>query len=423
MNIAEADTAAKIQMAVDELAKAGGGRLVLPEMEITIDRGIALRSNIELVGQGEGTVLRKGPARIYPLSGYHNYGMCDVPLLSTEGLEAGMTVSIADNRTRGGFAETFAIITWIEDNWVGIDRGLECDYAAAENPSLVTVYPLIFGHGIRNAALRNITLEGNRGENAKAMGSCRGGAVYFCHSRDIELSGIHQRNYNGDGLSLQMSRNVRVLNCSFDENTGNGLHPGSGGTNMLFENCTATGNTGCGFFFCVRANHITVKNCVLADNGLGVSIGTRDCHNILESCSITGNQGAGIRIRPSPYPTEVHSCLVRDCDVIGNALSEGQGQIEILNDAHDLIFEHNRVASDPRKLRAGFFIEAGAKSVSLQDNHFTACSPEVATEQSVVTHGILRIECGYQSASEKAFRHLGEEVSNENTKLVENQCQ
>jgi len=52
----------------------GGGRMVLPEMDLMLDRGIELRSNVELAGQGDGTVMRKGPGRVFPLSGYHNYG-------------------------------------------------------------------------------------------------------------------------------------------------------------------------------------------------------------------------------------------------------------------------------------------------------------------------------------------------------------
>ena len=62
----EASSAARIQVAIDELAGTGG-RLVLPEMALTLDRGLCLRSGVELTGQGAGTVLRKGEGRVYPL--------------------------------------------------------------------------------------------------------------------------------------------------------------------------------------------------------------------------------------------------------------------------------------------------------------------------------------------------------------------
>ncbi len=45
----EASSAARIQVAIDELAGTGG-RLVLPEMTLTLDRGLCLRSGVELTG-------------------------------------------------------------------------------------------------------------------------------------------------------------------------------------------------------------------------------------------------------------------------------------------------------------------------------------------------------------------------------------
>ena len=65
----KACSAADIQQAIDDLGEKGG-RVVLPEMELILDRGLELRSNVELVGQGQGTLLRKAPGRIYRLSGY-----------------------------------------------------------------------------------------------------------------------------------------------------------------------------------------------------------------------------------------------------------------------------------------------------------------------------------------------------------------
>ena len=49
-----------------------GGEVVLPAMELVLDRGLILRSGVELCWQGEQTVLVKGLGKIYPLSGYHN---------------------------------------------------------------------------------------------------------------------------------------------------------------------------------------------------------------------------------------------------------------------------------------------------------------------------------------------------------------
>lgn len=400
----EAGSAASIQRVLDELAPTGG-RLVLPAMDLTLDRGLRLYSGVELVGQGAQTCLRKGPGRVYPLSGYHNYGMSDVPLLSTAGLEVGMTVSIHDNRTHGGFYETFATITWIEDNWVGLDHGIEADYSGDQQPCLTTVYPLIFGNHVRGAALREMHLEGNRAENAKGMGGCRGAAVYFGNSRELEITGVSERDYFGEGLGFQMCRDVVVRHCRFDENTGNGLHPGAGSTNALLEDCIGEGNGRSGFFFCVRANHITLRRGRFRGNQLGISIGTRDCYNLIEDCAVEGNRGAGILVRQGPSPVEVHSCLIRRCRIEGNALQEGQAQVEVWGEAHDLVFADNQIGGG----KAGVWVADNARAVYLENNHFRLCHPEVVAGPQGLSYRMPQFEHGYGTAGEAAFKHLHRE--------------
>jgi hypothetical protein len=399
----EAGSAARIQQAIDAFGRSGG-RLVLPAMDLTVDRGLNLRSGVELVGQGERTILRKGPGQVYPLSGYHNYGMCDVPLVSAAGLEAGMTVSVHDQRTHGGFYETFATIVWIDGDWVGLDHGIEADYQAAEKPCLTTVYPLIFGNGIRKAAVRDLCLEGNRAGNEKSMGGCRGGAIYFANCRGLEITGIRQRDYFGEGLSFQMCRDVRIADCRFEGNSGNGLHPGAGSTNALFERCAGVGNDRSGFFFCVRANHITVRDCQFWGNGLGVSIGTRDCHNRIENCLIEDNDGPGVLAREAPRPTEVHSCLIADCRLSGNARTAGQGQVEIASEAHDLIVTGCRISGTGGK--PGLFIAPSARAIWLAANQFEGIPRQVEADPASLAADRPEIESGFGRWPASVYRHL-----------------
>ncbi|MBN1584325.1 MAG: right-handed parallel beta-helix repeat-containing protein [Anaerolineae bacterium] len=402
----QATSARAIQEAIDALG-ADGGRVLLPAIDLVIDRGLQLRSNVELVGQGERTILRKAPGRIYPLAGYHNYGMCDVPLEFTDGLEPGMTVAIRD-KVHGGFFETFGRITWIDGNWVGLDCGLHSDYSANQEPVLVTSYPLIYGLGIENAAVRRLCLDGNRAQQPAGIGACRGAAIYFIHSHHFEVSEVVESDFAGEGLGFQMCSHVSIQRCHFGRNAGNGYHPGAGSTGALFEDCIAEDNDAAGFYFCVRANHITVRNCTFRGNvTCGLSIGTRDCYNRIEDCRMVDNAGPGILVRPTDRPVEVHSCHISGCEVRGNARSGGRGQIDILGEPHDLALVNNDIAGlSSEQGKAGIYAGPSAQRIWLQDNRFQACFPDVIADPASLTKTELLLPCGLDAAQAVHFRHL-----------------
>ncbi|MCK5845273.1 MAG: right-handed parallel beta-helix repeat-containing protein [Victivallales bacterium] len=394
--------AVAIQTAIDALPSEGGGVIQLPELDLTLDRGLELRSGVELRGYGEKTILRKAASEVYPLTGYSNYGMLDVQLMDATGLEPGMTVSIKDN-VRQGFYSTFARITWVDGDWLGLDHGLEADLAATENPVLTTAFPLVFGHGVRNAKVADLTLLGEKSSNPDAMDGCRGGAVYFLKSHDIDIEGIRERDFNGEGVSFQMCSDMRIRNCSFIGNTGNGMHPGAGSTNVLFERCEGMDNGRSGFFFCVRANHVTVRKCLFSRNAeTGVSIGNRDCHNLIESCEITDNVLAGVMFRGDPKPVEARFCEIRGSNIARNALKSGIAQIEVLGHANNIIIEDNTI--DGEEGTAGVATSAHADSVFANSNEFVSCEPDKSG--SGFTEIKPRFESGQETTHPKHYRHL-----------------
>ncbi|MDP6778833.1 MAG: right-handed parallel beta-helix repeat-containing protein [Candidatus Latescibacteria bacterium] len=401
IELTDAGSAAKIQAAIDALPPEGG-TVVLPELDIELDRGLQVQSGVTLRGQGASTVLRKGPGRSYPLTGYHNYGMRDVPLVSTDGLSVGMTVSIQAERSRG-FYDTFARITWIDNGWVGLSMGLSSDLAADDGPRLTTASPLIFGHNVREVALADLVLDGRRDDQEMPMNSCRGGAIYFYQSRDIEISNVHVDNYHGDGLSHQICRDVRVADSSFNRCSGNGMHPGAGSTNCFYERCSASQNDASGFYFCVRANHITVSECEFESNGPGISIGTRDCYNLITGCRVRDNRGPGVLVRRGPTPVEVHSCVIRDSEIMGNAAADEGPQIAIEAAAHDIAIHDCTIEGTDDGL-PGIQMADGVRDVAAVDNTYARCVPVVGGEP---LNRFPEITCGYGTAAKADFRHLG----------------
>jgi len=397
-------SASDIQRAIDSLSPSGG-KVYLPEMDLTLDRGLELRSGVELIGQGDSTLFRHAPARVYRLAGYHNYGMRDVPLEHTEGLQPGMTVAIRDN-VHGGFFETFARIEWLDGQWVGLDRGLHSDYSANENPVLITSFPLIYGENVANVAVRNLVLDGNRAEQPAGVGACRGAAVYFYQSHGFEVTDVSERGFEGEGLGFQICHHGHIARCTFTDNAGNGYHPGAGSTAVLFEDCRSERNDKAGFFFCVRANHITVRRCSFtANRSAGVSVGTRDCYNLIEGCTIVGNDGPGVFLRPTPRPVEVHSCTIRDCVIRDNARVDGRGQLDIRGDARDVILANNDVTGPAGT--PGVYLEPSAQNVWLDGNHFDGCWPEVVGGDAQIARTMPAFACGMDAVSEHDTRHLG----------------
>jgi hypothetical protein len=404
LSVDQATSAADIQRAIDALGP-DGGRVVLPAMEVELDRGLELRSNVTLVGHGRDTLLRKAAGRIYPLSGYHNYGMLDVPLMFTDGLAPGMTVAVRDDR-HGGFFETFARITWVEDGWVGLDQGLHSDYHAELNPVLVTAFPLIYAQGAQNVSVRGLTLDGNRELQPAGIGACRGAAIYFLHSHRINVSDVVEQDFAGEGLGFQMCSQVHIRDCRFAGNAGNGYHPGAGSTAASFENCVAERNGAAGFFFCVRANHITVRDCTFVDNdGPGISVGTRDSYNLIEHCLMQGNGDAGLLFRETRRPVEMSQCRVSACRILENGHAGGLGQVAILGDAHDLALESNVIGA-AGETGAGIYVAPSATRIWLKDNEIQGGSPTVVAGSASLSPSDPVIACGFDAVTPAHYRHL-----------------
>jgi hypothetical protein len=317
-----------------------------------------------------------------------------------------MTVSVYD-RPRRGFYSTFARLTWVEPGGVGLDHGIEADYAADQEPVLTTAFPLVFGHGIGRAAVRDLVIVGSKDANRDTrMDGCRGGAIYFPKSHANEVTGVCERDHNGEGLSFQMCRDVTIRQCRFEGNTGNGMHPGAGSTGACFEDSVAGGNAMAGFFFCVRATRITVRRCEFGDNeGPGVSIGVRDCHNAIEDCTIRANGGPGVLCRQGPRPIEVHSCRIAGNRFAGNARTTGAAEIEVLDAAHDLVIARNTLCGGPALPRAAVLAGGQVRNVCLEGNTVEGLGPAQgpAAAFTSVRPGFT---CGDESAEAGHFRHL-----------------
>lgn len=382
-----------IQKAIDSLQE--GGKVFLPEIDLTIDRAIELRSGVELIGQGEKTVLRKSPSKEYKMIGQHCEGLFEIELEHTNNLEIGMTILI-DHDQSMGFEVTMAKIVWIDGNFIGLDRGLARNGSMEINSRLTTAHSLIHGEHLKDVAVRNLCLDGNLPQNPHRINGCRGGAIYFSWSENIEIDHVYESSFNGDGISYQSCYDVRIYNSKFSKNISQGIHPGAGTTKSLIENCEAHQNGNSGFFFCVKANHITIKKSCFSKNLEGITIRNHDCNNLIEECEISHNKRHGIHIHCHLQETPTHSCMIDNCNIFNNE----ECQVILEHNSYDLIFLNNRISSVSQE--NNFVMKDQTRNIYQENNEINDHSFSI--DQSRFTNLKPEFNCGYINIQKP--RHL-----------------
>jgi hypothetical protein len=68
-------------------------------------------------------------------------------------------------------------------------------------------FPVVGGWGISDAAVEGLTVEGNRAKRG-GLDGCRGGEIYLFDCADVAIRDCAERDYHGDGISLQVSLNA-----------------------------------------------------------------------------------------------------------------------------------------------------------------------------------------------------------------------
>lgn len=338
---AEGYTNRAIQQAVDECAAKGGGTAKVPAGVYHLHDAVHLRNGVRLVGE-DGAVLLKAPSIQGAVLDYLGYGFYEFTLKDPGSFEPGMGVHICDDNS-GGFYDTVATIVARSGNTFLIDRMLNHDYDPGHNARVTTLFPLVEATGVHDAAVENVTLDGNVQE-ARTLNGCRGGGVFFIRSRAMGVKGVEVRSWHGDGISFQQCADVRVTGCRVHHNTGHGLHPGSGSVRYVLQNNQVSDNGGCGLYYCLRTTHsICADNRFERNGDAGISIGERDTDHLIRGNTIRGN-GSGICFR-RPLACGGDRVVIQDNTLGPNGGEKAQAEIIVPERLHDVYVAHNRFAA------------------------------------------------------------------------------
>jgi parallel beta-helix repeat protein len=337
----------EIQAAVDRVAAHGGGEVRLLAGTYDMEDSLHLRSGVHIVGQGEQTVLRKLPSVSSPIPAYLGYGHFDITVAEPDKFHVGMGVHIHD-KDSGGFYDTVGTLTWRDGDRFGINRFLNHDYGPGAEAAATSIFPVISGYNLKGASVENLGIEGNKGENAYLNG-CRGGGVFLYQAHDVALRKLFVRNYNGDGISFQQCRGTVVEGCLVEDNTGLGLHPGSGSVGPIMRKNISRHNGGDGVFYCLRVSYSLCEGNTIEDNGgYGISIGGRDTDNLIRGNTIRRNGKAGIYFREGDLVMAGSRQTIERNVLEGDCRQEGTAEIDIQGETRDVHLLDNTLRPERR---------------------------------------------------------------------------
>jgi len=334
-----------------------------------------LRSFVTVRGTRGQTILRKAKGFSSPLAMDGDYGEEQVTLVNPDGFKVGYGITIWDNQS-GGFHTTVWRITGANGNTFSVDSPLNADCMVANKATAATVFPVISGYNIEGARVEGLTIDGNKSENVSLNG-CRGGGIFLYRGFGTVIRDCQVKNFNGDGISFQQSNDVIVEDCLSEQNTGLGMHPGSGSQRPVVRHCIARNNGEDGLFLCWRVRHGIFEKNLLENNGrYGISIGHKDTDNLLQDNEVRGNREEGVMFRNETVGMAGHRNRL-ERNVIEN--NGGQGEmagIRVRGETRDLVFRNNVIRDtrpgNARKQTVGIRIEDGVGEVTLDGNQIDA---------------------------------------------------
>lgn len=358
---------AAIQDAVDKVAARGGGTVFLRPGVYRMNDALHLRSGVHVRGCGPETVLRKAAEVSSELSADLGYGHYDVSLAQPDRFVVGMGVLITDSRA-GGFYDTQATLTWRQGDRFGISHMLNHDYARAAGGRVLSLFPVIRAEGVREASVSDLAVDGNRAQNPDTLNGCRGGGVFLLQSHRVTLRNLHVANVNGDGISFQQCEDTLIEDCTCEDNTGLGLHPGSGSVRPIMRRCTCRRNGADGIFYCLRVSYSLCEGCVIEDNGRhGISIGGRDTDHLIRNNTVRNNGGCGVLFRQHDRVMAGNRVRLEGNELVGNCQRVGEAEIHLAGALADVHVLRNRIQPASPRI-AGIRVAEGTEGVVLHDN-------------------------------------------------------
>jgi hypothetical protein len=332
-------------------------------------------SRVTVRGTAGKTILMKSRGVESGLTDDGDYGENILRVAEPEKFRPGMGIAVVDDQLKDGWDISISSITGIKGSILSINPRTLRDYDMAKNHARVrNTIPILCAIDAEKVTFEDIIVDGNRAANAYIDG-CRGGAIYMYNVKDVTVRNCTARNYNGDGISFQITDNVQILNSESYGHAGYGIHPGTGSERPLVKGCRMHDNGQIGLFLCWRVKHGSFEDNIIQDNGnYGISIGHKDTDNVFVNNTIARNGSSGVYFRQETMANSGHRNTFRNNQVLDNGNAKSGYGFYILPSAGDLVIENNHIAETRRSggtQRIGIYKAAGAGSVQSSKNEMS----------------------------------------------------
>ena len=360
-----------IQIAVDALP-AEGGTVKLDPGEFKMMAPVRLRSNVKLIGSGAKTILKR-------IDGYHSkfvidadYGELKITVEDASGFKPGMSIQITDKPNSGCWDVTTATITDIVKDTLYFDTYLIRDYDSELNGMVTNAGSCVSVHEAQNVYISDFTVDGNKEKN-DLLDGCNGGGIAIIKSKNVIVEKVHVKDFNGEGITWQITENVTVRNCEISACTNMGLHPGTGSPNSLIENNNSHNNK-VGLFICWRVHHSVVRGNQFHNNSEnGISTGHKDSDVLFEKNHIYENVQDGVYVREEDDKNSPH----RNTFINNIVENNGGNGFFISGKPSNMLIKENVIRSTIKgKQKAAIFIAKNSLPVKEENNKMSGSADE-----------------------------------------------
>ena len=371
-----------LQAAVDYMAAMGGGTVKVLPGEYQLRNAVHLRSKVRLLGSGKDSILIKEPSTTVKLADDSDWYDQEITLADGKGFAVGDGVCLrAKNPHNGGNTVIKRTLVARSGNRFKLNAGLRKNLWLSGNPTCSTLFPILNCEHAEYVAIENLTLDGNRANNANLDGNYAG-CIFAQDCSWLTFRGVEARNYNGDGFSWQICHDVVVEGCHSHGHAGLGLHPGSGSQRPVMRDNRLERNH-IGIFFCWGVRHGLAEKNVNIENDIGISIGHRDTDNFIIGNDVLRSKRGGIVFRPDnrgkdfgPHRNRVEkNRIVDSCNEAGIA-------VDVRGNIRDILLRGNQIRETRgAQKRVGIHVGKETKDVTLDGNKIEGFKVPVVREK------------------------------------------